>query len=652
MRWRGMPLDVLLAVSGTGLDLLLSGKAGGGAHLPEFMTVPMALLVGAPLAFLRRWPLPVSLYLAVILVFADLVESFTCNTAQMLLCVAVGVVAHQYDRWAVVVALLAAVPATVVNLLDPGVLITVNTWTFSVVVPLLPVLVGVSLRGPAGRLDNDDLTPDLLLAGAGVASAVLGTWTDWDSGSMPVWVVGLFAVAGGLSLGVARRLPGMVIVLQGALLLAADTYLQEAVNTCLILTMIALAVFALRVSSWVWTVIAYLVGCLLAGAAVVVPGTDITPFRVVVLMALVITPIAIGRYLGVRQAAARAERLRARESARLAVAQVRADQLAERERIARDVHDIVAHHVGAMVLRAGAARYAAPEGPVADALGDIRDTGHQVLEDLRGLLDVLCAPEYAPPSADDPPDPHTGPPAPYRALDAEPAAHLGGGGLGAYLGPDGGPATHRPPGGSSVAVAAQDRLPVPGGAGFARRTGMLADPADVVRESAERVAAAGLVVDLVLDPAADRSPLVARASAARIIQEGLTNVLKHAGPGTEVRVALATTGRGLSIEIHNGRPPGHVERLPSSGRGLAGMRERIRALGGTLAAGPDGDGGWRLAAFLPTARSTTPGNAMALSAPRSHALDPGGGAEDGAGEWTEGGAGSRASAGARPGDAG
>ncbi|MGW7484551.1 diguanylate cyclase, partial [Nonomuraea muscovyensis] len=203
-----------------------------------------------------------------------------------------------------------------------------------------------------------------------------------------------------------------------------------------------------------------------------------------------------------------------------------------------------------------------------------------------------------------------------------------------------------------VAVAAQDRLPVPGGAGFARRTGMLADPADVVRESAERVAAAGLVVDLVLDPAADRSPLVARASAARIIQEGLTNVLKHAGPGTEVRVALATTGRGLSIEIHNGRPPGHVERLPSSGRGLAGMRERIRALGGTLAAGPDGDGGWRLAAFLPTARSTTPGSAMALSAPRSHALDPGGGAEDGAGEWTEGGAGSRASAGARPGDAG
>ncbi|MFG3438184.1 sensor histidine kinase [Nonomuraea sp. NPDC047897] len=627
MRWRGMPLDVLLAVSGTGLDLLLSGKSGGGALLPAFMTVPMALLVGVPLAFLRRWPLPVTLYLAGLLVFADMVGSFTCNTAQMLLCVAIGVVAHQYDRWAVGVALLAAVPATVVNLLDPGVSITVNTWTFSLLVPLLPVLVGVSLRGPAGRLDNGDLTPDLLLAGAGVASAVLGTWTDWDSGSMPVWVVGLIAVAGGLSLGVARRLPGMVFVLQGALLLVADTYRQEAVNTCLILTMIALAVFALRVGSWVWTLVAYLAGCLLAGAAVVVPGTDVTPFRVIVLMALVITPIAIGRYLGVRQAAARAERLRARESARLAVAQVRADQLAERERIARDVHDIVAHHVGAMVLRAGAARYAAPEGPVADALGDIRDTGHQVLEDLRGLLDVLCAPEYTPPYAasDEPAGTRAAPGAAGRPAPA--------------TGPDRLPVPSVPAVSSALVVPS---APAVASAGFARRTGMLADPADVMRESAERVSAAGLAVDLRLDPAADRSPLVARASAARIVQEGLTNVLKHAGPGTEVRVALAVTDRGMTIEIHNGRPPGHVERLPSSGRGLAGMRDRIRALGGTLAAGPDGDGGWRLAAFLPVARSATAlspapgGDLVGRDAGRDVGRDAG---RDGGAAVTVGGAG-------------
>ncbi|WP_425568061.1 histidine kinase [Nonomuraea rubra] len=85
-----------------------------------------------------------------------------------------------------------------------------------------------------------------------------------------------------------------------------------------------------------------------------------------------------------------------------------------------------------MVLRASAARYAAPDGPVADALNDIRETGHQVLQDLRDLLDLLRDPD--------------------------------------------------------------------------RQPDLLANPADVVRESAERMAAAGLVVDLDLDPPPTRRP--------------------------------------------------------------------------------------------------------------------------------------------------
>ncbi|MEV5504478.1 ATP-binding protein, partial [Nonomuraea fuscirosea] len=182
--------------------------------------------------------------------------------------------------------------------------------------------------------------------------------------------------------------------------------------------------------------------------------------------------------------------------------------------------------VGAMVLRASAARYTAPDGPVADALNDIRETGHQVLQDLRDLLDLLRDPD--------------------------------------------------------------------------RQPDLLANPADVVRESAERMAAAGLLVDLDLDPATDQAPLIARTSAARIVQEGLTNVLKHAGPGTRVRVTVSPAEEGLDVEIRNGRPPTAIERLPSSGRGLAGMRERVRTVGGTLSAGPDGEGGWLLAAHLPT----------------------------------------------------
>ncbi|MGN9844094.1 sensor histidine kinase [Nonomuraea sp. H19] len=525
MRWRGVPLDVLLAGSGVALDLLTTAQAGDTKYLPAAMNVPMALLAGLPMGLVRRWPVAVTLYLAAFLVVTDQLGSFTSNTLQILICVALGVAGHGSGLRATVAAMAATFAATAVNIADPGVTLNANTWMYAGLLAVFPAVLGSYLRSSAGPLEERDVTPDALLAAGGVAITVLGTWTSWHSGTQPVWVVGLLAVVGGLSLGIARRMPGLVFLLQGVLLVCADIYLNDAVNTCVILTLIAIGVFAMRVDSWPWTVAAYATGSLLTAIAIVGDDTDVTLFRIGVLMTLVATPIAIGRYLGMRQAATAAARQGAEESARAALAQVRADQLAERERIARDVHDIVAHHVGAMVLRASAARYTAPDGPVADALTDIRETGHQVLQDLRDLLDLLRDPD--------------------------------------------------------------------------RQPDLLANPADVVRESAERMAAAGLVVDLDLDPATDHAPLIARASAARIVQEGLTNVLKHAGPGTWVSVVVARAEEGLSVEIRNGRPPALIERLPSSGRGLAGMRERVRALGGTLSAGPDGEGGWRLAASLP-----------------------------------------------------
>ncbi|MGN9780880.1 sensor histidine kinase [Nonomuraea sp. ZG12] len=528
-RWRGVPFDLLLAAAGVSLDLLMSAQARTGDLPPHLTVLPLALLVGAPMGFVRRRPLPTALWLSAALVVTDRIEAFSSNTAQMLLLVAVGVTAYGGGQRAIAVAMGASGIATGINLADPA--FASDVWLYAAGITLFPAIVGGYLRGSVGELTHRDVTPDVLLAAGGVAHTVLSTWTSWHSGGQPAWVIGLLAVAAGLSLGVARRLPGLVFLFQAILLVAADGYLNEVVNTCLVLTLIALGVFAMRVASWIWTSIAYLATCLLAALAVVGPGTEVTAFGAAVLCALVITPVAIGRYLGVKQAATAAERLRASESTRLTVAQLRADQLAERERIARDVHDIVAHHVGAMVLRASAARYTAPDGPVADALTDIRETGHQVLQDLRGLIDLLRDPD--------------------------------------------------------------------------RQPGLLADPADVVRESAERMAAAGLVVDLTLDPDTDHASLIARTSAARIVQEGLTNVLKHAGPGTKVRVCVCSDGDGLAVEIRNGRPPTTIERLPSSGRGLAGMRERVRALGGTLTAGPDEDGGWLLAATLPATLPAT-----------------------------------------------
>ncbi|MFG1946975.1 sensor histidine kinase [Nonomuraea sp. NPDC048826] len=530
-RWRGVPFDLLLAAAGVSLDLLMFGQALQGELPPSSTVVPLALLVGAPLGFVRRWPLAVALWLAAALVVTDQISAYSSNTAQMLLLVAVAVTAYRERPRAVGMVMAATVIATAVNLVDPGMTLSFRIGLYCAGIAVFPVVVGGYLRGSVGELEHRDITPDVLLAAGGLAHTMLSTWTSWHAGPQPAWVTGVFAVAAGLSLGVARRLPGLVFLFQGMLLVAADTYLPDVVNASLVLVLIALAVFAMRVASWLWTALAYLATCLLAAVAVVGPGTETTVFRAAIVCALVVTPVAIGRYLGVRQAAAAAERLRVRESTRLTVAQMRADQLAERERIARDVHDIVAHHVGAMVLRASAARYTAPDGPVADALTDIRETGHQVLEDLRGLIDLLRDPD--------------------------------------------------------------------------RQSNLLADPNDVIRESAERMTAAGLVVDLELDPDTDHAPLVARTSAARIVQEGLTNVLKHAGPGTKVRVRVSADRDGVDVEIHNGRPPTTIERLPSSGRGLAGMRERVRALGGALHAGPDEEGGWLLAANLPAARGVS-----------------------------------------------
>jgi signal transduction histidine kinase len=89
----------------------------------------------------------------------------------------------------------------------------------------------------------------------------------------------------------------------------------------------------------------------------------------------------------------------------------------------------------------------------------------------------------------------------------------------------------------------------------------------------------------------------------RIVQEALTNVVKHAGSGAtaQVTVDLGRPGpdRAIRIEVRDDGPAPHSARLPSSGRGLAGMRERVAMFGGTLDAAPRPEGGFRVVATLP-----------------------------------------------------
>ena len=236
----------------------------------------------------------------------------------------------------------------------------------------------------------------------------------------------------------------------------------------------------------------------------------------------------VGRRLRMRQErAAQLLREQAAESRRIVIE--------ERARIARELHDVVAHRVSLMTVQAGAAKAVAaqdPEGALR-AMGAVEEAGRQALEELRHLLGVLR--------------PETDPD-----------------GLG----------------------------PQPG----------LADLPRLV----EQIRRAGLDVSLATDRVAAELPARVDLFAYRIVQEALTNVLKHAGPGTHSKVRLGSDSSGIVIEVlDDGRgatvlPGLDPDDAGARGHGIVGMRERARLLGGTLDARPRPGGGFSVVAHLPT----------------------------------------------------
>ncbi len=122
----------------------------------------------------------------------------------------------------------------------------------------------------------------------------------------------------------------------------------------------------------------------------------------------------------------------------------------------------------------------------------------------------------------------------------------------------------------------------------------------------EQIRGAGVDVSMAMDAVPAALPAQVDLFAYRIVQEALTNVLKHAGPGAHADVRLRTDRAGIVIEVlDNGRgrafmPGSGVTQGGSRGHGIVGMRERALLLGGTLDAGPRPDGGFRVVAHLPT----------------------------------------------------
>lgn len=232
---------------------------------------------------------------------------------------------------------------------------------------------------------------------------------------------------------------------------------------------------------------------------------------------------------------------------------------AERARIAREMHDIVAHSLSVMIAQADGGRYAAAADPGAAtrALGTIAETGRAALTDMRRLLGVLRADDAA--AVD-----------PGRLPAVRPGA----------ADPHGVPAA---PG--TTAAAAVPTAPQPA--------------ADDVEGLVTQLRASGLRVSLVRLGTSRQLPPGAGLTIYRIAQESLTNVLKHAGPDPTVTVLLQWRPATVAVEVSDdGR--GAAAGGDGLGQGLRGMRERAAMFGGTVTAGPRPGGGFRVRAELPT----------------------------------------------------
>jgi signal transduction histidine kinase len=237
----------------------------------------------------------------------------------------------------------------------------------------------------------------------------------------------------------------------------------------------------------------------------------------------------------------------------------------ERARIASEMHDVVTHNVSVMVVQAGAARRVLSKDPAeaTKALHAVESSGRTAMTELRHLLGLLSPP----PGTADAGEP-AGPPA--APLDA----------------------------GSSAG----------GAAGLAPQPGL-----DELREMVGRVGTTGLPVKLRITGAPRDLPPGLGLAVYRVVQEALTNVIKHAGkPQTEVRLTYEPSA--LVVEVADkGRPipaagPAPDTSVPrGAGMGLLGLRERVALYGGELAAGPRHGGGWLVKARMPLEPAEIPG---------------------------------------------
>jgi signal transduction histidine kinase len=337
----------------------------------------------------------------------------------------------------------------------------------------------------------------------------------------------------------------------------------------------------------------------LAGAFVVTAAypntTPPVPERYTALLVLLPT-VAVGVAIRIWRGRAResAERLRRAEAEHEAETH-RAVEV-ERARIASEMHDVVTHNVSVMVVQAGAARRVLDSmpGDAREALLAVEASGRTAMTELRHLLGLLA-------------------PAGEGIGDQPAAGAVAAAGFGGVPGSGPGGAAGAGPGGAAGIAPGGAAGIAPGGAagaGLGGAAGAALSPQPGVTQIPAllaRVVAAGLPVELSVDAAQSRRPLPPGLDLAayRVVQEALTNVMKHAGQA-QTTVRLDYRPRDLLITVSDDGPPPDAptvttagSRAGPGGRGLIGLRERIAVYGGELDAGPRPGGGWRLAARIP-----------------------------------------------------
>jgi signal transduction histidine kinase len=391
-----------------------------------------------------------------------------------------------------------------------------------------------------------------------VVAATFDSTGGTTSGSVVPW-----AAAAVLPLALRRRWP-VVSAVSVFAISAVQTIVGPALllpaNLAVLVSLYTVTVYGTR-----WAARAAMAG-IVAGAVVFTGravhefGLGMAPQGVTFGGLIVISGLAVWALAMLRRArretldalhdrAARLERERDQQ-AQIAAA-------AERSRIAREMHDVVAHSLSIVVAQADGGRYAARDDPAAavPVLATISDTGRAALADVRRILGVLR----------DDPD-------------------------GVVPGPDPSSATARDARGPLIDEVAP-RAPQPAAGDVTellagvRRAGVDVSVADVGTP-------VGVTAGLEL-------------TVHRILQEALTNVLKHAGPEPTVAVVRRWTADRLVIEVtDDGRGAASAPPAPGGGLGLVGMRERVGLFDGELHAGPRDGGGFRVRAELPLTTAT------------------------------------------------